>query len=363
MNKLLLEVMQKIKDAGFNIYVVGGYVRDYLLKKSSFDYDLSTNATPQDLINIWGNNIISNNYGSVVLKYKKDKFQITTFRKDINYKDNRFPKIEYVDTIDADILRRDFTINSLYMDIDGNIIDQLGGIDDLKNQIIKMVGNPYEKINQDALRILRAIRFATIYNFKLDKDLYNAIKELSFLVKKLSFQRKKEELDKIFTSNNLKYGIELLKEFKLDKYLDINLDNVIVVNDLLVMWSQVDKKHIYPHKKHFKEQIKKVNELLKKDILNPINLYHYGLFISLTAGIIKGTKIKDINEKYSKLPILFKKDININANDICGILSINPSDKVGVIFSDIETEILNGNLENDYQKISNYILSKYKNIN
>jgi len=360
MNKLLLEVMQKIKDAGFNVYVVGGYVRDYLLKNNSLDFDLSTNATPQDLINIWGNNIISNNYGSVVLKYKKDKFQITTFRKDIKYQNNRFPKIEYVDTIDADVLRRDFTINSLYMDIDGNIIDKLGGMDDIKNKIVKMVGNPYDKINEDALRILRAIRFATIYNFKIDKELYNAIKELAFLVKRLSYQRKKEELDKIFTSKNLKYGIELLKEFKLDKYLEINLDKIFILPDLLVMWSQVDKKHLYPHKRHFKEQIRKVNELLKKDILDPINLYHYGLFISLTAGIIKGIKIKDINEKYSSLPILVKKDIKVNANDICNILCIKPSNKIGVILGDIEAKILNGNLVNDYNEISNYILYKYK---
>ena len=363
MNKILLEVMNKIKDEGFDVYIVGGFVRDYALNIPSFDFDLSTNATPQDLINIWQNDIISNNYGSIVLKYKNEKFEITTFRKDIKYQKNRFPVIEYTDSIDNDILRRDFTMNTMYMDINGNVYDKLGGMDDLNNKTLKMVGNPYDRINEDALRILRAIRFATIYDLKLDKELYNAIKELAFLTKNLSYHRKQEELDKIFASKNLKYGIELLKDFKLDKYLEIDLNNVVIVNDLLIMWSQVDKTHVYPLKKHFKEQIKKVNELLKKDVLDPINLYHYGLFISLATGIIKGLKVNKITEAYSKLPIVLKKDIKVNAEDICSILNIKPSDKIGVILNDIEQEILKGHLNNNYDNIKNYILDKYKKNN
>ena len=363
MNKILLEVMNKIKDEGFDVYVVGGFVRDYALNISSLDFDLATNATPQDLINMWNSNIISNNYGSVVLKYKKEKFEITTFRKDIKYQNNRFPVIEYTDSIDNDILRRDFTINTLYMDINGKIHDKLGGLDDLKNKILRMVGNPHERINEDALRILRAIRFATIYDLKIDKELYNAIKELAFLTKNLSYDRKKNELDKIFTSKNLKYGIELLKEFKLDKYLEIDLTNIVIVNDLLIMWLQVDKNNVYPMKKHFKEQIKKVKELLKKDVLNPINLYNYGLFISLATGIIKGIKVSDINGAYAKLPIVSKSDIKIDAKTICKVLDIKPSDQVGLIFSDITEEILNGHLLNNRDDITNYILNKYKKNN
>lgn len=360
MNNILKEVMLKIKEAGFDVYVVGGYVRDYLLNISSTDYDLATEATPQDLINIWQGNIVSNNYGSVVLKYKNRKFEITTFRKDVKYEKNRFPIIKYVKSLKEDYIRRDFTINAIYMDIDNNIIDNGTGLVDLKNKTIKMIGDSYVKINEDALRILRAIRFATIYNFKLDSELSNAIKKLGYLVKDLSYDRKKDELNKIFVSKNVKYGIQLIKEHQLDKYLEININNIIVSNDLLVMWSQLDVLNVYPFKKHFKEQMIKVNSLLKEDILSPLNLYKYGLFISTRAGIIKGIKQNDINQVYSKLPIIVKKDINIKAEDICKILDIKPSDEVGKIFKDIETNILLGNINNDYDDIANYILKKYK---
>ena len=120
-----IEVLKLIEKKGFKAYIVGGYVRDIYLSLNASDIDIATSATPKDLVKIFGKNvIIDEKYGSTKLNYKNFCFDITTFRRDIKYKDNRKPtEIEYVDTIGEDITRRDFTINTLYMDKEGNIID------------------------------------------------------------------------------------------------------------------------------------------------------------------------------------------------------------------------------------------------
>ena len=163
-----IEVLKIIEKKGFKAYIVGGYVRDIYLSLNASDIDIATSATPKDLVKIFKKNIIiDEKYGSTKLKYKNTCFDITTFRRDIKYKDNRKPtEIEYVDTIGEDLNRRDFTINTMCMDKDGNIIDVLNAKKDINNKIIKCVGNANEKLSEDALRILRAVRFATILNFE-----------------------------------------------------------------------------------------------------------------------------------------------------------------------------------------------------
>lgn len=245
MNDEVKEILEILNNNGYEAYIVGGYVRDYLLNIKSNDYDICTNARPNDLINLF--NIIDNNYGSVKINYNNNIYEITTYRRDINYINNRKPeKIEFVDTLEEDLHRRDFTINTICMDKDNNIIDLLNGKIEIKNRIIKVVGDTDKKISEDALRILRAVRFATTLNFKLDNELYNTIKKYNYLVKKLSYYRKRQELDKIFTSNNIDYGIKLLKELELDKCLEINLN--INKTDLLGIWAQINNMN-YPFTK------------------------------------------------------------------------------------------------------------------
>ena len=140
------------------------------------------------------------------------------------------------------------------MDKDGNILDLMGGVDDINNKLVKCVGDVSIKLQEDALRILRAVRFATVLNFQLDNDLYEGIKKYGYLVKNLSFFRKRQELDKIFTSNNVQYGFKLLKDLGLDKYLDINLD--IEITDLMGIWAQIDNMD-YPFSR---EEMKMIND-------------------------------------------------------------------------------------------------------
>ena len=167
-----LKFLKTIEDNGFEAYIVGGFVRDYILGIESNDVDICTNAKPSDIRKIFKDKCLPNQeYGSVVVIVKNVRFEVTTFRREITYIDNRKPvEFEYIDSLLEDLQRRDFTINTICMDKDKNIIDVLSGKNDILRREINTVGNSFDKLSQDSLRILRAIRFATVLDFKLSSD-------------------------------------------------------------------------------------------------------------------------------------------------------------------------------------------------
>lgn len=363
MNETALKVLKKINGNGFVSYLVGGYPRDLYIGKESLDYDICTNATPKELKVIFGDTMIpTEQYGSVTLIFNNIRFEITTFRKDIKYINNRKPiEIEYVDNLIDDLKRRDFTMNTMCIDSDGNLIDLLNGKDDINDKTIKTVGNADIKIYEDSLRILRAIRFATVLNFKLDDELKQAIIKHKHLLKSLSYYRKKEELDKIFSSPNSLYGIELIKELGLDEPLELaNIDKLIPTTYLIGVWAQLGCVDKYSFNNTERDSIIKINELIDKDMLNYNNLYKYGLYISTIVSEIKGIDKKIVNERYNSLYIYNKSDIKIEAKEICSLLNKRPGKFLKEIFDDLEFKLVNKELENDKEKLEQYILENYK---
>ena len=284
-----LSLLKKIEENGYQAYIVGGFVRDFYLKKESHDIDITTSATPLQLKKILKNVDLSYaKYGSISFQYQINLFQITTFRVEDKYQNHRAPKkVTYTSSLEEDLIRRDFTINTLCMDSSGNIIDLLNGTRDLENQLIRMVGDASIRIKEDALRILRAIRLATILNFSIEDTLKSAIIENRYLVKELSLDRKKEELNKIFASKNISYGIYLLQQLKLDTLLNLSLNNVSNTNNLLGIWAQIDPDLYYTYTKKEKRIIVTIQKLLQKNILEPVILYQYGLAICQIVGKIQ----------------------------------------------------------------------------
>lgn len=357
-----IKILQKINEHGFKAYVVGGYVRDLYLNKRSMDVDICTNATPKELKEIFGDAMLpSVNYGSVTVRYKNIRFEITTFRKDIKYENNRLPvKIKYIDELIDDLKRRDFTINTLCMDSSGDIIDLLGAKEDLDNKIVRMVGNPKKRLKEDALRILRAVRFATILNFELDINLKKYIKKYSYMLKKLSYYRKQSELEKIFTSGNAEYGISLLKELDLVKHLELsNIDSLVITPSLIGIWSQLGVEEVYNFSNHDKKIINDLNELKDKDLYDKKILYKYGLYTCSIAAEIKGIPKKLITKKYNDLIIHSIKDLEISGKDINTILNKNGGKLIKEILNDLENKVLEGNLENKFSELKQYIVDNY----
>lgn len=360
-----LKLLKEIKNHGFKVFVVGGYVRDLYLNRHSIDVDICTNATPQELKNIFGSAMLSSvQYGSVTVIYQKVRFEITTFRKEIKYENNRVPiKIKYIDSLIDDLKRRDFTINTLCMDENGEIIDLLGSKIDLDNKVIKMVGSPKKRLKEDSLRILRAIRFATILDFQLDNELKKYIKKYGYLLKKLSYYRKQNELEKIFTSGNAYKGIDLLKELNLVEALELkNIDSLVIVPSLIGVWAQLGVEDTYSFSKQDKSSIKEIQELLKLDLYDSKVLYKYGLYNCSIAAEILDIPKKIITKKYNDLIIHSKNDINISGNEIAKILGKKPGSYIRKVFDDLEILILDGKLENEYLNLTNYIVEKYNNI-
>ena len=259
MFELGLEVLNILFRHRYEAYIVGGFPRDMYLGKDSYDIDITTNANFDELQSIF-DNIKENGYMSYLLEYKGHTFQITTYRKDISYVDNRKPSIqERVNTLDEDLQRRDFVINTLCIDRNGKYVDLLGAKKDIDNKLIRTVKDPNKSFKEDALRMLRCIRFSSVLDFEIDPTVKEALYNNRSLIKDLSFYRKKQELDKIFSDINYQKGIDLIKELDLEEVLSIQIDNKIYADNYLYVWSKIKFDNEYPftrNEKHIIEDIR-----------------------------------------------------------------------------------------------------------
>ena len=206
-------ILNEIEKYGFNAYIVGGYPRDKYLNKQSLDIDICTNALVEDLEKIFTNiDTKYKNYGNCIVTINNYSFEITTFRKEKYLKNRCDLNIKFIDNLKQDLKRRDFTINTLCIDKEGNYIDLMHARYDIDKKKIKLIGN-ISRLKDDPLRILRAIRFATNLNFKLDDYLIKGIKKYGYLLNNISSNKKSDEISKI-------HNLDLLKKYKLDKYIE-----------------------------------------------------------------------------------------------------------------------------------------------
>lgn len=223
MYETALKILNKIEENGYKAYIVGGYPRDKYLNIDSTDIDICTNAHVSDLVNIFDNvDTKYKNYGNCNIYMNNYKFEVTTFRKEKYLKNRNDLDIEFIDSLEEDLKRRDFTINTLCIDKDGNYVDILNAIDDLDNKLIRLIGNN-SRLKDDPLRILRAIRFSEKLNFKIDDKLLQGINKYGPLIKNISNNKLKEELNKI---NN----INILKKYNLDNYIEKDIK--IIYNEI-----------------------------------------------------------------------------------------------------------------------------------
>jgi len=358
MDKIIKSILKRIESEGYEAYIVGGFVRDKILGKPTYDVDICTNALPMHLKKIFSINQNSNGYGGFNLKIKKYTIDITTYRKEKKYDNRRPVEVEYINNLFEDIRRRDFTINSLCMDKNENIIDLLDARKDIEKKTIRIIGEADNKFQDDPLRMLRAIRFATVLDFDIEEDTYKAICKNSGLVANLSSDRIKEEISKILSSPNYQKGLNLLKDTKIDIAIGLDYQTVTYTSDLLGMWSQIDVKKINFTNTE-KENITKVRQLLRIKKIENFELFNYGLYLCLVAGQILKLSYQTINRKYKNLPIKSMKDIEINGSEVMSLLNIKPGHIVSDIIKDIKVQILSGQLKNRKSEIKKYIIREW----
>ena len=358
-----INILERIEDNGFEAYIVGGYVRDYLLGINSSDVDICTNARVRELLDIFSDyNVLSNEYGAVKLITNDSRIDITTYRRDLKYNGSRRRvEIEYVDNLLDDINRRDFTMNTLCMNKEGNIIDVLNGKEDIEKKIIRCVGNIDDRLNEDPLRMLRAVRFATTLNFEIEEELYKELKRNRTLIAQLSRERIKEELNKILTSTNALRGLKMMRNLGFLDYVGIDFnDNLVYVSDICGMYSQLTLKKEFPFSKEEKETIKAVKNILNYGIIDENVIFTYGLYVSLVAGSILGVEREYITSLEKNLPIKRIKDIKISSDEICSILNIKPNKIIHLVYDELKYLILKGKLINDNNSIKEYLMINRK---
>ena len=205
------------EDYGFKAYLVGGAVRDIFLNKPCSDWDVATNAKPEDVMKMFKFVVPTGiAHGTVTVHFMKQEIEVTTFRTESDYSDGRHPdKIEYAATIEEDLSRRDFTMNAIAVDLkDGSIVDPFGGRKDIKKKIIKTVGIAHERFMEDGLRPVRALRFASQLNFSIEKKTYLEIFKEDIQKKSLSIsiERFRDEFMKMMKSQYPSVGLKLMEE-------------------------------------------------------------------------------------------------------------------------------------------------------
>lgn len=355
MDKLIKNILTKIEANGFEAFVVGGYVRDYLLGIKSSDVDICTNALPKDLHQIFPQNSNSNSYGGFNLKIKNYNIDITTYRKELKYESRKPTEVIYLNKLEEDIIRRDFTINSVCLDKNDKIIDLVDGVSDINSHVIRMLGNIKVRLEEDPLRILRAVRFASILNFTIDEMLYKELKNNYELINTLSKDRIKQELNKILLNKNFKKGLEILKDLKILDLLGISYSDITYVNDLCGMWAQLSYHDSLTFTKQENANIISIREILNRNTIGNKELYEYGLYNSLVASEVLNIPKKTVNKMYANLKLKSAKDLNITNEEIINILKIQPSSLLKDIKNDMIEKILDNTLKNNNSELRKYV--------
>lgn len=213
--RLAKGVVGQLSNAGFKAFLVGGCVRDIAMDLCPGEYDIATSATPQDVMKIFPNTVpVGVSFGVVLVIEGHYRFEVASFRKEEKYTDGRHPdRVVYSADEKEDVMRRDFTINGMLFDpFEEKVIDLIGGIDDIKRGIIRTIGKPDDRFNEDKLRMLRAIRFGAGLDFEIEENTFLSIKALAPLISQVSKERIRDEIVKIITQNHPGKGLRLLRE-------------------------------------------------------------------------------------------------------------------------------------------------------
>ena len=287
-------ILNTLNNNGYEAYVVGGCVRDSLLGVNPKDWDICTSAKPEEIIKVFkGNKIIPTGlkHGTVTLVIGINQYEITTYRVDGLYSDGRHPdNVEFVSNLKEDLSRRDFTVNAMAYSHTEGLIDLFGGENDLKNRAVRCVGNAKDRFSEDALRMLRAYRFAAKYRFNIDNEITNAIDDCRELIKNISIERIQSEASQIIGRLHLERNVYVSSDFYgvnitlfdeimlgvlqlLSTRLDIDIDGCILVD--LVMQMVYCPEFIHERVAYILHYLQRKSQIKPEDIIDRLKVSNY----------------------------------------------------------------------------------------
>ncbi|GKU80986.1 CCA tRNA nucleotidyltransferase [Niallia sp. NCCP-28] len=386
-------ILKRIEQAGFEAYFVGGSVRDYLLGKKINDIDIATSATPEEIKGIFGQTIdIGIQHGTVMVIAGGKSYEITTFRTESSYVDFRRPsEVAFIRELREDLQRRDFTMNAMAMDKQGNIIDYFSGREALKQQQIETVGNADERFKEDALRMMRAIRFVSTLGFSLEEKTYASIRQNRPLLAKIAIERITQEFEKLLSGKYSRKSLQLIGETNLHEYLPMLKEKKQVILQVskmeidyltidemwtLLLWKMdiTANKEIDVFLRQWKLPVKKIKKVQKiiaamlgkqKNNWTCVDLYKITLEIACSAEklsmlIWEGKLIKEadyIKKAFEQLPIQEKAELAIHGKDLLNWSSKPPGAWIKEAIEAVEYAVLEQKVKNDKQAIKEWLES------
>ncbi|KMJ59731.1 hypothetical protein AB685_02375 [Bacillus sp. LL01] len=391
-----IKIIERLEDNGHEAYFVGGSVRDTLMNRVIGDIDIATSATPDQIQAIFAKTIdVGADHGTIiVVASEQESYEVTTFRTDGTYTDNRHPdKVTFVKSLEEDLKRRDFTMNAIAMTKNGKILDPFLGECDIKRRVIRTVGKATERFREDALRMLRAIRFSSQLSFSMEADTFIGIQEDRALLEMISVERKTVEMEKLLKGQGVKNALELMVttdlhaflphlEGKGDHLLELAKLPVYELQSRSALWTLlvlvleiVDAEGFLNDWKLPKKVSKAVQENL--NVIEQVRkfgwekevLYRSGIEQSLEALQVMnilgwdtretGIQIKKI---YYSLPIHCLKDIVFDGHDLMNLAGEKRGKWISDIYNDLEKALIHGEIQNERVALKEWVcnwLQKY----
>ncbi|NRD80551.1 CCA tRNA nucleotidyltransferase [Bacillus sp. BRMEA1] len=383
-------VLKHLEDAGFEAYFVGGSVRDYLLNKPISDVDIATSATPMEVKQLFSKTVdIGIEHGTVLVLYQKKSYELTTFRTDGEYIDHRRPaEVSFIRNLYDDLKRRDFTMNAIAMDRSGTLHDPFNGQQAIKEKIIQTVGHAKDRFQEDALRMMRAVRFVSQLSFEIEKETLEALKSNLPLLREIAIERKKAEFEKLLSGNNRKKAMGIMTQTNFFSYLpglanqEKHFEQLLSYDceglNLMEMWSMVlyclklPEKSVEPFLRKWRMAVKDMKEIQSilyytitrlKQEWTVYDLYSAGkniihssekLYLVL-KGISEKESISYWLDRYEQLPIKARTDLAVDGSDLMMWFDKSGGSWIKETLLKIEAAILEEKIVNDKQHIKEWL--------
>lgn len=381
-----LPVVQTLTQAGYEAYFVGGSVRDLLLNRHIHDVDIATSAYPEEVKQLFERSIDTGiQHGTVTVLYNDDSYEITTFRTESGYQDYRRPDhVEFVQNLEEDLKRRDFTINALAMDEYGNIHDLFNGLDDLNQGLIKAVGDPEKRFNEDALRMMRAVRFMSQLKFSLEEKTRQAICDHHELLSKISVERIREEFVKMCVGPHARSAFQVFLDTQLSEEvpdfrgkkeqlsvfpsLTFSLSTEASVWAIIAILLKLPNEQIPAFMRDWKnsnQMARNVEEIVFFfDLLSDHSPSDYELFLAGQDTVMSACDVarilgQPVNseamiDRYVALPIKNNKELVIDGSTLIE-WGIKPGPSLGEMLAKITEAVVDGKVANEEEAIKNFI--------
>jgi tRNA nucleotidyltransferase (CCA-adding enzyme) len=386
-----IPVLEMLEDEGFEAYFVGGSVRDYLLKKSISDVDIATSATPLEVKKIFPKTIdIGIEHGTILVLFKNQSYEITTFRVEAEYEDFRRPKkVSFIRNLIADLGRRDFTMNAIAMDRIGKLIDPYDGQKAINEKKIQTVGQAAERFQEDALRMMRAVRFMSQLSFKIEKDTVEALAYFAHLLGNIAIERKRAEFEKLLVGPNYKAAIQAMIETNLYSFLpglsnqEVYLEKLLAFESselnkqekwaLLVYCLALNGKSLDHFLRNWRLSVKEIRDI--QHVIHYLNKRMeqewsvYTIYLANRETVLSVEKlyfvINNLKEKetiyrwqeiYNHLPIKHRAEMNVSGNELMSWFNRVGGPWVKEVLDKIEQAIVEGKVENEKKHIKEWLM-------